>query len=83
VPTIYSLTISASDVGSRVMVRRALTGERNGFGDVVGELTSWSDEFLTIRTRTETVTVPMDTVVAGKRVPPAVPRRHVRGAGGE
>jgi hypothetical protein len=76
VPAIYSVTISAADVGSRVMIRRRLTDGRDGFGDVVGELLAWDGESVTIRTRSETVTVPNALVVAAKRVPPAVPRRR-------
>lgn len=80
-PTIYSVTISASDVGSRVMVRRTLTGEAHGYSDVIGELTEWNDESLTIVSRSGPVVVPLDAVVAGKRVPPAVPRRRARDGG--
>lgn len=81
-PTIYAMTISASDIGNRVMVRRRLTDGRGGFGDVIGELIEWTAESLTIRTRSELVTVTLDTLVAGKRVPPAMPRRHTRDRGG-
>lgn len=79
-PTIYSVTISAADIGSRVMVRRTLP---DGFGDVVGDLLDWSGSSLTIATRRGDVVVPLASVVAGKRVPPAVPRRRPRGGGDE
>jgi hypothetical protein len=76
VPTIYSIAISASDVGQRVMVRRRLTDGREGYGDVIGELVAWTDDTLTIRTKTaQEVVVPLAAVVAGKRVPPPVRRR--------
>jgi hypothetical protein len=75
VPTYYSITLSASDVGRRVMVRRTLDDGREGYGDVVGELVEWLDTTLTIRTRGgEHVVVAHDAVVAGKVVPPPVKR---------
>ncbi len=75
-PAIYSIAISESDIGQRVMVRRTLTDGREGYGDVIGELVAWTDVMLTIRTRSgEEVVVPRAAVVAGKRVPPPVPRR--------
>lgn len=70
------MTISASDVGSRVMVRKTDT---EGFTDVLGDLLAWSDDTLTIATRRGNVTVALDTIVAGKRIPPAMPRRRPRG----
>ena len=78
-PTIYSVTISAADVGSRVMVRRALADGRRRYGDVIGELLAWTGDALEIATRSGTVVVPLDTVVAGKRVPPAPTRRRSTG----
>ena len=72
VPAIYSVTISASDVGSRVMVRTAIPG---GFTDVVGDLVEWTAGSLTIVTRRGPVAVALDSVVAGKCVPPAVARK--------
>ncbi|MEP7054728.1 MAG: hypothetical protein ABI912_05715 [Actinomycetota bacterium] len=82
-PAIYNITVSASDIGNRVMVRRRLTDGREGFGDVIGDLLGWDDDTVTIKTRHETVQVATDTVVAGKLVPPAVPRRHGRDGVGE
>jgi hypothetical protein len=78
VPDIYRVQISPADVGSRIMVRRRLTDGRAGFGDVVGDLLSWQDAALTIRTRDGVVVVDEATVVAGKTVPPPVPRRGTR-----
>lgn len=74
-PNIYRVAISPADIGARVMVRRRLGDGRDGFGDVVGELLSWADGVLTIRTRAGDVAVRADTVVAGKRVPPPVTRQ--------
>jgi len=72
VPAIYSVSISASDVGSRVMVRKAIA---EGFTDVVGDLVEWSGDSLTIITRRGPVVVAQNSIVAGKRVPPAQPRK--------
>ncbi|GAB3279220.1 hypothetical protein GCM10027589_05620 [Actinocorallia lasiicapitis] len=68
------VTVTPSDVGERVSLRRALpSGE---FSDVVGVLESWSEGVLTVRRRTgEIARVPEGIVVAGKVVPPAPPRR--------
>jgi hypothetical protein len=78
--SVYRVTISPADVGARVMVRRRLSDGREGFGDVVGDLLSWSDDVLTIRTpRSGDVTVDAATVVAGKRVPPPASRRGGEG----
>jgi hypothetical protein len=71
------VTVTPSDVGQRVSLRRRLTtGE---YSDVVGVLESWSDGVLLVRRRTgELVEVPEKIVVAGKVVPPAPPRRRPR-----
>lgn len=76
VPTIYSMTISESDVGTRIMVRRTIP---EGVTDVVGDLVEWTGESLTIVTRRGPVVVPLDSIIAGKRIPPAVTRKiHAR-----
>ena len=49
----YELSISAADVGSRVSVRRKLP--EGGLGDVLGELTGWSDGALTVRRKDGTI----------------------------
>ncbi|GAA2075859.1 hypothetical protein [Actinomadura alba] len=71
------VTVTPSDVGQRVSLRRRLTtGE---YSDVVGILESWSDGILQVRRRTgELIEVPENIVVAGKVVPPAPPRRRPR-----
>jgi N-acetylglutamate synthase len=66
--------LSPQDVGARVSVRRALAG--GGFTDVLGVLVSWQDGRLRIRRADdEEVWVDESTVVAGRPVPPAPPRR--------
>jgi len=59
-------------LGQRVVVRRRLDG--GGFADVLGELTD-VDTHLHVRTRTGPVAVRLDTVVAGKVVPPRPQRK--------
>jgi N-acetylglutamate synthase len=68
--------LGASDVGHRVVVRHVV-GSRAGrpiMTDVLGELISYGETQLTVRTRRGEVTVPTQNVVAAKRVPPP-PRR--------
>jgi hypothetical protein len=64
-----SVTITPSDVGRRVTVRRRVP---EGFRDVVGELVSWSgDGVLTVRRRDgELVEFRQETMAAAKVVPP-------------
>ena len=65
--------LTPSDVGARVVVRRVL-GQRDGrplFGDVLGELVSWTDGVLLVRTRAGDVQVEDRAVVAAKRIPPS------------
>lgn len=81
-PDIYRVSITPADTGSRIMVRRRLTDGRDGYGDVVGDLISWSDGTLRIATRAGVVAVDDSTLVAGKRVPPAPPRRSAAADGG-
>ncbi len=61
--------VTPADVGNRVSLRRRLpTG---AYSDVVGILESWSEGLLTVRRRDGSlVSVPADTLVAGKVVPP-------------
>lgn len=68
------------DVGHRVVVRR-MVGVRDDhpvYTDILGELTEFGATALTVVTRGGPVTVPLLTVVAGKRIPPAPPRRGAR-----
>ena len=66
-----------ADVGYRVVIRY-VAGERDGrplFTDALGDLVEASDTELTVRTRRGVIRVPVDLVVAGKRVPPPPARR--------
>lgn len=65
--------LTPADVGRRVVVRRRLevVDGRQLYGDVLGDLVSWSEGVLVIRTRDGSlVSVPEADVVAGKPVPP-------------
>ncbi|MEU7167874.1 GNAT family N-acetyltransferase [Streptomyces morookaense] len=71
--------ITAADVGKRVSVRRLNDSARSPerFTDTVGELVSWEGGVLRITRRTgETVEIPEASLVAGKVVPAAPPRRR-------
>jgi len=75
------VALSASDVGSRVVVRRLLPGERGPSGgpamtDVLGVLETYDAAGLVVRRADDTtVRVAHDLVVAAKTVPPP-PRRR-------
>jgi N-acetylglutamate synthase len=76
--------LGRGDVGHRVVARRfvEMRDDRPLFTDVVGDLVAWDDESITVVTRHGPVTVPTAAIVAGKRIPPSVPRRPARpGAG--
>ena len=60
------------DSGVRVSLRRTLP--EGGYGDVLGELVSWT-AVVVVETRHGLVEVPAETVVAAKKVPPAPERR--------
>jgi N-acetylglutamate synthase len=70
------VTLSAADVGRRVVVRRVLPGERGpsggpAFSDVLGILESWEDEHLVVRRKDDSsVRIAHADVVAAKTVPP-------------
>ena len=68
----YARDVGPGDSGVRVSLRRALP--EGGYGDVLGQLLSWTDTVV-IETRHGVVEVASDTVVAAKKVPPAPPRR--------
>jgi N-acetylglutamate synthase len=80
------VALSASDVGSRVVVRRVLPGERGPSGgpamaDVLGVLEEYDAEQLVVRRKDDTtVRITQDLVVAAKTVPPP-PARTGSGAG--
>ncbi len=74
-PGMYRMSLTPADVGRRVVLRRRLTDGREGLGDVVGDLLSWTDGELVVRVRDgREICVTEDTVVAGKLVPPAPSR---------
>lgn len=62
----YARSLTAADVGARVVVRRVVPG---GLGDLLGVLTAWTEDTLTVETDATAVTVPLADLVAGKRVP--------------
>jgi len=70
------MSLSPTDVGHRVVVRRVVTGTDAGrpqFGDVLGELIELDAEHQRVVVRTargDVVAVPVADVVAAKRVPP-------------
>jgi N-acetylglutamate synthase len=73
--------LTPADVGSRVVVRRMLHGERGPSGgaaltDVIGVLEAWQDEHLVVRRKDDsTVRIALADVVAAKTVPPPPTRR--------
>lgn len=69
--------LGPDDVGHRVVVRRVVGGtpDRPMRSDVLGDLVSVTDRELTVVTRDGPVTIPRQTVVAAKRVPPPPVRR--------
>jgi GNAT superfamily N-acetyltransferase len=71
-PTGFALVVSISprDVGARVSVRRRLAD--GTMSDAVGMLLRWADGTLAVARKDGTVTeIAQDTLLAGKRVPPA------------
>jgi len=75
-PGVYRVHISAADVGSRVALRRVLDDGREGLGDVLGELLSWSAGTLVVRTADGAeVGVEERHLLAGRLIPPRPVRR--------
>ncbi|MFE7755269.1 GNAT family N-acetyltransferase [Streptomyces sp. NPDC057418] len=71
--------MTPADVGKRVSVRRVADapGEGAKFTDTVGVLTSWDDGVLSITPKSgDGVRIAESSLVAGKVVPPAPPRRR-------
>lgn len=71
--------ITPADVGKRVSVRRRTDsgGTRAQFTDVVGVLTSWNDDVVSITRKSgESVHIVESSLVAGKVVPAAPARRR-------
>jgi hypothetical protein len=70
----FTVDVHPGDSGIRVSVRRHLP--EGGYGDVLGDLLSWTDGRLRIEKRDGTVVeVPEGDVVAAKRIPPPPVRR--------
>ncbi|MCW2669024.1 MAG: hypothetical protein JWO27_921 [Frankiales bacterium] len=69
----YTRDVGPGDSGVRVSLRRALP--EGGYGDVLGQLLSWTEVVRIERRDGVVVEVPSETVVAAKRVPPAPERR--------
>ncbi|MET9703371.1 GNAT family N-acetyltransferase [Streptomyces griseus] len=73
------VSITPADVGKRVSVRRRTEGGGTGaqFTDVVGVLTSWNNDVLSITRKSgESVHIVESSLVAGKVVPAAPARRR-------
>jgi hypothetical protein len=69
----YARDVGPGDSGVRVSLRRELP--EGGYGDVLGQLLSWTDVVRIERRDGVVVEVPAATVVAAKKVPPAPERR--------
>ena len=71
----YVVDVGPGDSGVRVSLRRRLAG--GGLGDVLGELVSWADGVVRVRSRDDVVhEVAEGDVVAAKRIPAALARRR-------
>ncbi|MFC4394843.1 hypothetical protein [Arthrobacter sedimenti] len=64
--------LAAAEPGTRVVVRYRIEG---GLTDALGHLLACDAGSCTVRTRQADVVIPLDRVVAAKKVPPAPPRR--------
>ena len=70
----YVVDVGPGDSGVRVTLRRRLAD--GGLGDVLGELLSWADGVVRVRSRDDVVhEVAEADVVAAKRIPPPPARR--------
>ena len=70
----YVVDVGPGDSGVRVTLRRRLAD--GGLGDVLGELISWADGVVRVRSRDDVVhEVAEDDVIAAKRIPPPPARR--------
>jgi N-acetylglutamate synthase len=78
------MTLSPTDIGRRVVIRRRLAAEsaasgRPIYGDVLGILESWTDGTILVRRSDgEVIAIADQDVVAGKPIPPAPQRRTGR-----
>ncbi|WP_423212978.1 putative acetyltransferase [Parafrankia irregularis] len=77
----YVVHITPADIGSRVVIRRRIPGPLP-LSDVLGTLESWSEGELRLR-RTDgtTVSVPEESLVAARVVPPTPRRASPRSPG--
>jgi hypothetical protein len=69
----YARSLGPADVGARVVVRRRLC--EGQYGDVLGELLSWSEQVAVRDRHGVTHVMAQIDVVAGKRIPPPPARR--------
>lgn len=67
------MRLGLGDVGARVVVRRRLP--EGLYGDVLGELVSWSPEVVIRDRHGALIRFPHGDVVLGKRIPPPPARR--------
>jgi hypothetical protein len=71
----FTRDVGPGDSSVRISLRRRLPD--GGYGDVLGDLMSWSDGVVIIVRRDGSqVTVAEDDVVAAKRIPPPPVRRR-------
>lgn len=57
--------------GERVSVRYRIDDPQAAFSDALGEVSAQDGERIVVRTRNGAVAIPISTVVAARRVPPA------------
>jgi N-acetylglutamate synthase len=64
------------DLGHRVVIRRFVgtRDDRPIFTDILGELTAWGEDTVTVATRRGEVTIPRREIARAKRIPPAASR---------
>ena len=71
----FTIDVGPGDSGVRISLRRRLP--EGGYGDVLGELLSWSEGLVRVQRRDgEVVVIDATAVVAAKRVPPPPERRR-------
>ena len=71
----FTINVGPGDSGIRISLRRTLP--EGGYGDVLGELLSWTDGVVSVQRRDGSVVeVPEADVVAAKRIPPPPVRRR-------
>ena len=70
----YAREVGPGDSGMRISLRRRLP--EGGYGDVLGVLSSWADDVVTVvRGDGSSVVIAAADVVATRRIPPAPARR--------